>query len=250
MSTSIIFQKKEKTQNSKRAGGANEKTQRLNSLREKYPLLRWGIELEVAGQHGWISKHLSNAPTLPTRVVGNLELGRDTSPEGGGGPMLKSNRRVDVYGRGYEFRTITPWEEFPILEINYIVELLKTQEIWINELCGMHIHFSGVQMTLAQVQLLRAKLLKHRQGIWRARRHYCTDEKDLTEHYSAVSVRRMVCSGDSLIITVNTPKSRIALYNTADWLEVRVFNMSSSFRGIYQSWQRVINALYEIMFNT
>lgn len=227
-------------------GAAPTESSRLAWLKQQYPNLQWGIEMEVEGLDTFYHA-FGFGSRFPKPVIGNLDLGTDMSVEGMGGPTLKNNSRMNITGRGYEFRTRLPWTEFPTPEVQFVVQALKTQQVWINGCCGLHIHFSGVLMSLAQVQQLREKLLKHIKGVWYKRRTYCKADSLLTAHHSGVSIRRMVNGKDSLIITGSTPAERIAQYSFVDWAEARVFNMSSSFRGIHQSWQRVINALYEVM---
>lgn len=230
---------------------------KYEELRSRFPTVKWGIEMEWEG-HAGLSLPGYNAAARDKGL--NLQLGTDHSVIGAGGPRTrKSKSRLNISGKGYELRTNLPWQVFPAQEIRHGLTVIH-ENGWINRRCGLHIHESGIPLTAEELRMFRHLLQKQAGGIWKARAHYCPFRPDAcptevfsNEHHAAVPVRKMSSpaqhsptqgqwdefGGWTTWLTSGMPA-------TADHIEIRIFNMSSNFRGIHQAWVRVVNLLHQI----
>lgn len=226
---------------------------RHEALKARFPAMLCGLEMEYEQpyQDRQEVNHL-----LALRKL-NLELGTDLSTKGEGGPKRpywKPNtgmtRRIAISGDGYEFRTKEPWVYFPGEEVKFVVQHIRSNG-WVNRKCGIHYHVSGVPLNLDEYTYFLEILQKQKDGIWLSRASYCPFPSTpgfQTAHHSAVQVREMAIpkpihhrNGYGETFFVEHSKEP----EVTNRIEVRIFNMSPTFRGIHQSWVRVVNALYK-----
>lgn len=229
-----------------------EPNKKYEQLIARFPDIKWGIEMEW--ENGTPGLYIKG--NCDETGVSNLFLGTDLSVENGGGPKTKFSRlRLKVKGVGREFRTIRPWQQFPEREVKFALQCIR-QYGWINKLCGLHFHTSGIPLTKEEYIQYVNLLQKQSAGIWEARANYCNFPDLLysfmSSHHDAVPVLSIIQQGVTLPHAIKRRYNAFLGHLTTptgalvDHFETRVFNMSTSFRGIHQSWVRIVNLLYKI----
>ncbi len=209
--------------------------------------IKWGLELEYASKFdfGYLKEGFKQRAE---QEAPNIRIGTDSS----------ADDDENGYPQGLEFRTITPWSQFPSAEIKLLMDFVKQKELKVGTTCGLHLHFSGLKLTPEEFRWLYGKL--EATHWWQARKEWICRNKNYNREgfgsYSTPYIRysRLMSGGRSRPRTDRDHRLNRyqPLREVNDWqceshYEARVFNSTREFHGVYQPWKFLRKLLMEIV---
>lgn len=225
-------------------------------------MIKWkfGIELEWAGRMSELSlrqikarrpsEKKKHGPPLWTVLAGipeeevktlNLKLGTDLSA------------KTEMQGKGYEFRTVRPFEELPEKEVKIATEFISRFGCISNQ-CGMHIHFSGKRLTYEEYLWLAREINRYK--VWKSRQGYCdlflgpdivNGKRELPDNLDWVIGYRLDEYGKMTTSEVGCKYYPVRIVSQPEGhYEVRVFNGTKSARAVRHNFEFLQKLLSEL----